>query len=153
MDSWNVIRHLNTDRPPGIPNDRDWKPSNFRQNMTLALPVVVFATIHLLGWNLSFPTRGELILWRANSVFMWVELAIYGTSEVVGFWKAGYGKTSLELLDGYKQKWPLSLLFHVPATLYFSTRICLLMEALFSLRSLPAGAFVTVQWSEMLPHI
>ncbi|KAL9116693.1 MAG: hypothetical protein Q9187_006782 [Circinaria calcarea] len=135
-----------------IPNDRDWLPLNLSQNLALALPVSIFASIHFCGWNFSFPTYGELILWRAAVSVIWSLLLVYGTSEVVLFWKSKYTKTSLEIGGAYKRNWPWSLLFHVPATVYFCLRVLLMIEVVVSLRSLPEKAFVNVRWSGFIPH-
>jgi len=152
---YSISRAVNpsSDTYVGPPNDRDWQPSNLTQNLSLAFPVVVFATIHLSGWNFSFSTRAELLLWRINVLLIWLELALYGTSEVVLFWKAGYTKTSLEVASGYKRTWPRSLFFHIPAAIYFCGRLLLIVEVIISLRSLPEGAFVRIQWTGFLPHI
>jgi len=106
----------------------------------------------MLGWLIVFPSRAETILWRAAVLLEMSVLCVYGISEVVLFWKSDYGKTSLELGAGYKHRWPWSLLFWVPATVYFSVRLALIVEVFASLRNLPAGAYVKPIWSEFLPH-
>lgn len=84
---------------------------------------------------------------------MWGLLAVYGTAEVVICARENYVNLGLDTLNAYKKKWPGCLAFFIPAGLYFCTRLILLFEVLFSMRSLPAGAFVEVQWSALLPHI
>lgn len=121
--------------------------------MSLAIPVVIFATIHLGGWNFSFSSRPELLVWRINVIVIWAELAVYGASEVILFWKSGYTKMSLELGYGYKKTWPTSLFFHVPAFIYFCGRLLLIVEVVVSLRSLPERAFVRTQWTNIFPHL
>ncbi|MCJ1367107.1 hypothetical protein MMC16_006239 [Acarospora aff. strigata] len=142
-----------SDPSPGLPNDRDWQPTTFAQNMSLAIPVVIFATIHLGGWNFSFASRPELLIWRINVIVIWGELAVYGASEVILFWKSGYTKMSLELANGYKKTSPTSLLFHIPAFIYFCGRLLLIVEVVVSLRSLPERAFVRTQWTDFFPHL
>ncbi|KAI0840347.1 hypothetical protein F5Y06DRAFT_285729 [Hypoxylon sp. FL0890] len=135
-----------------IPNDRDFQPSNFWENLSLAGPVCIFAAVHFCGWNLSFATRLEGLLWRINCVITWGSLTIYGVSEMVGFWRADYKVASLELFHSYKKRMPLSIIFHSLAGLYFMSRLCLVVEAIICLRDLPDEAFIQVEWTQWLPH-
>lgn len=106
----------------------------------------------MLGWLIIFPSRADTILWRAAVFLEMSVLCVYGVSEVVLFWKADYRKTSLELGAGYKYRWPWSLFFWIPATVYFGVRFALIVEVFASLRNLPAGAYLKPVWSEFLPH-
>ncbi|KAF8242570.1 hypothetical protein K440DRAFT_565110 [Wilcoxina mikolae CBS 423.85] len=58
------------ERPvPRIGNDRI--PSlKWDQKIFLCIATLVYAAIHLAGWNFSFPTHVELILWRVSSSFL-----------------------------------------------------------------------------------
>ena len=136
-----------------IPDDRDPQPCNMRQHVLLGIATATFASIHLLGWNFSFPTGKESILWRANSLVMWGLLAVYGTAEVVICRREGYKNLGLDTLGAYKRRWPACLWFFIPAFLYMATRVIVIFESLWSMRSLPNGAFQTVQWAEMAPHL
>ena len=135
-----------------IPNDRDPQPNDLRQHVMLGIATATFASVHLFGWNFSFPTMEETILWRANSLVMWGLLAIYGTAEVVICHKEGYKNLGLDTLGAYKRRWPACLWFFIPAFLYFCTRVIVIFESLWSMRSLPNDAFLTVKWAEVVPH-
>lgn len=150
---WILRRGLQTRPIERIPNDRDPQLSSFRQHLALGVATASFASIHLAGWNFSFPTSWEAIFWRSNCLIMWGLLAIYGTTEVAICWWENYENLGLDTLGGYKLKWPACLCFFVPAGLYMGTRLCLIAEAVMSLRSLPEGAFAAVDWSAVLPHI
>ncbi|KAI0175859.1 hypothetical protein GGR52DRAFT_570839 [Hypoxylon sp. FL1284] len=136
-----------------MPNDRDFKPANFFENISLAAPVSIFASLHFCGWNLEFSTWAEGLLWRINCCVTWASLAIYGVSEMIGFWRSDYKLASLELFGSYKKRIPLSLIFHVLATLYFMSRLCLIVEAVISLRDLPDEAFMQVSWTQWIPRV
>lgn len=136
----------------GIPNDRDYHPRNFRQNLYLVFPVASFVTIHLLGWNLTMPTPAECALWRINGLIMTGSLYVHCVSEAVGFWWSGYQVGSMELWGGYKKRRPWSLIFIVLGSVNFLSRIFLLTEAVISLRNLPEAAFLEVSWSQFLPR-
>ncbi|KAI9658342.1 MAG: hypothetical protein M1821_002475 [Bathelium mastoideum] len=61
-----------------FPNDRFPDISTFEKFALFCL-TTAYASIHLIGWRFSFPTRTELLLWRISSlivtgttVFFWV---------------------------------------------------------------------------------
>lgn len=136
-----------------IPNDRDPQPSNLRQHIVLGVATATFASIHLLGWNFSFPNHAELLVWRMNCMAQWSLLAVYGAVEVAACWREGYANLGLDTMNGYKLRWPACLLFFVPAGLYLCARVCLIVEVILSMRSLLSGAFINVSWSAFLPHL
>ncbi|KAK3318090.1 hypothetical protein B0H66DRAFT_582013 [Apodospora peruviana] len=136
-----------------IPNDRDYHPRNFKQNLYLAFPVACFSSIHLLGWNLALPTSTECTLWRVSVLIMEVSLSIHGVSEVVGFWRSGYKVGSMELWGEYKKRRSWSWIFIGLGLVNFLSRIFLLTEAVISLRALPEAAFLEVSWCQFLPRL
>ncbi|ROV88636.1 hypothetical protein VMCG_10312 [Cytospora schulzeri] len=136
-----------------IPNDRDYHPRSFKQNMYLAVPVSAFVTIHLLAWNISLPTAAEQFLWRINCIIMSLALHVHCVSEAVGFWWTGYAVGSLDLWGGYKKRLPWSLVFIGLAAVYSASRLCMLIEGVISLRDLPETAFRETTWSQFLPRI
>ena len=84
---------------------------------------------------------------------MGIVLGIRCAIEAGSIIKSGYTTTGLTNLDGYKLKWPTNLLFFIPGVLYFSARIGVLWEVVFSLRALPTDCFKNVEWIELLPHL
>ncbi|KAI0521982.1 hypothetical protein F5B22DRAFT_594916 [Xylaria bambusicola] len=136
-----------------ISNDRDYQPRNFKQNLYLVLPVSAFGTIHLSGYNLSLPTETEQMLWRINSIIMVVTLFIHCVSELIGCWCSDFQLQSLELWGEYKKKMPSCLIFYGLATIYFISRIILLVESVISLRDLPEAAYREVSWTQYLPRL
>ncbi len=136
-----------------IPNDRDPQLSNLWQHFILGVSTAIFASIHLLGWNLSFATHAERLCWRVNCLTMWCLLAVYGTTEIVLCYREKFRNMGLDTGGGYKLRWPACLWFFLPAGLYALTRITVFVEVVLSFRSLPAGAFTTPCWSAAIPHI
>ncbi|KAI1272455.1 hypothetical protein F5Y07DRAFT_302241 [Xylaria sp. FL0933] len=136
-----------------IPNDRDYHPRYFKQNMYLVLPVSSFGAIHLAGYNLSLPTDAEQMLWRVNSIVMVVVLFIHCVSELVGFWFTDYKVGSLDIWGQYKKKMPGCLIFVSMSVIYFLSRLILLVESIISLRDLPAAAYREVSWTQYLPRL
>ncbi|KAF2091254.1 hypothetical protein K490DRAFT_62574 [Saccharata proteae CBS 121410] len=150
---WILRLKLQTRPLQRIPNDRDFRPLTLLENISLALPVCVFASIHFIGWPLPFPTRAESILWRTNCLITFCSLAVYGISEMIGFYRSGYSVASLELFGGYKKRWPWAGVFLVLGNLYMLSRLCLLVESVISLRALPGEAYVEVRWTQFLPRL
>ncbi|KAJ2989973.1 hypothetical protein NUW58_g3190 [Xylaria curta] len=115
-----------------------------------------YAGIHLGAWGYHFPTEAEMWLWRGSG------LVIAGI---------GPGYLTLLLITAavrhiIKDKWQCKspfidalgwivffgrlLLF---AFLSVAARLFLLIEAFASVREMPIGVFVTMQWSDYIPHI
>ncbi|MCJ1245349.1 hypothetical protein MMC30_002553 [Trapelia coarctata] len=142
-------------RPPRpltrIPNDRNPQFNAFYQRCLLAAVVASFSTLHFLGWDFDFPSRAEQILWWTSCAVAEGSLAVHGAVEVVSYlFDAGYRKRPY--IQESKTTWPGNFLFLVPAGLYFSARLALLVGVGLSMRSLPRDAFVSVDWTAVLPH-
>lgn len=137
------IRFRN-DRLP--PLERDWLLGHF-----LSVISLLFGAVYVAGWNISFPTHTEQIIWRVCTVML--------LSLVVAFWAVDAG----EGLYRRKKHVPGSqkvavppvkmVLYAVIAVIYVTTRLYILVEPFVCLRSLPATAFETVQWSSFIPHL
>jgi hypothetical protein len=115
------------------------------QDAVMVIPVVaatMFGAIHLFAWDVYFPTHTEQLLWRLASLsitlspllfasLLWVVLATDSSSLIT-----------------------VSRFFMILiCVLYASSRFLLLTLALTSLRSLPAGAYQSVHWTQFIPHI
>lgn len=87
---------------PGFGNDR--LPNlNGRQETILCIARLAYAAIHLAGWNFTFPTRVELILWRVSSMFLFANTAAFWIFETAAAWhrRGKMAKTALS------SDWPL----------------------------------------------
>ncbi|KAF8660446.1 hypothetical protein AX16_001626 [Volvariella volvacea WC 439] len=101
----------------------------------------VFGGIHLVGWNLQFPTLTECWLWRVSSLLLVFVPLILAVGLTLGFrWRsAGPIIESFTLVVGFP--------------LYIVARTTILFLAFASLRALPDSAYQNVKWTEFLPHI
>ena len=136
------IRFRN-DRLP--PSERDWLLGHF-----LSVLSIFFGAVYVAGWNISFPTHTEQIVWRICTIMLF--------SLVVAFWVVDAGVE----VHQWKKKVPGNqrvavtpakmALYAVIAMVYVIVRIYILIEPFVCLRSLPAVAFETVQWSSFIPH-
>ncbi|KAJ7321537.1 hypothetical protein DFH08DRAFT_753632 [Mycena albidolilacea] len=93
-----------------------------------------FGVIHCLAWPFSST------LWRISSVAM---IAITWTVGLVSLWGKTRERVDLPIIGG--------LCFS--AFLYISGRVITLTLAFTTLRSLPATAYETVQWTTFIPHV
>ncbi|KAL7925762.1 hypothetical protein ACQKWADRAFT_329723 [Trichoderma austrokoningii] len=51
------------------------------ESLYLCLATMVYASVHLTGWNFKFPTRVELILWRVSSLILVGTTALFWVLE------------------------------------------------------------------------
>ncbi|KAK3176099.1 hypothetical protein OEA41_007421 [Lepraria neglecta] len=136
------IRFRN-DRFP--PLERDWALGHFLSVLSLS-----FGAVYVAGWNISFPTRVELIVWRICTVMLF--------SLVVAFWAVDAGVELHERKKKVAENQKVAVtpvkmaLYAVIAVVYVTIRIYILIEPFVCLRSLPAVAFKTVEWSSFIPH-
>ncbi|CAN8096225.1 unnamed protein product [Discula destructiva] len=148
--------------------------------LSLVIPSMVHSCIHLLGWNLDYPTTIEKQLWRAAAVTLIAMscvavgavrlLAIIGYKgrhSLLSFWVNANWETTgaLEPKGNSKgsqreirNKWLGEITFW-EITLSFATaalvlaRLFIIVEVIISLRSLPKGVYVTVNWVDFIPHV
>jgi hypothetical protein len=104
--------------------------------LTYLVPVLLFGTCHLLGWNSWFNSPAEKWLWRASSITC---LALpTGT---------------LTLSHLIARRLSVSGLGLTIVTVYMASRAFLLIDIFAGLRSVPDGVYDDVGWSQWIPHI
>ena len=132
-------------------------------NGTASAVGALFGGIHCSGWNFTFLSRPEKILWRLSSIliagapsfvalfYLMASLFLYifiiqspdSISRTTNIFlsvagsvmKSGFGVVIIMVL------------------LYIVARLCLLILALIALRNLSAGAYTVVEWAWFIPHI
>lgn len=163
------------ERPmPRFGNDR--LPNlNGRHETLLCFATLVYAAIHLAGWNFEFPTRTERILWRASSLFIFVNTAVFWLCETAAAWhrKGRWQRFFYRVLDPERldevesarlqklanqepKQLPLAWEFWTITPLaitYAAARGYQIIEAFMGLRSLEPSAYLNVEWSNYIPHI
>ncbi len=106
----------------------------------------MFGAVYIAGWNISFPTNRERILWR---VFTLITLSL-----VAAFWLVDAGvefhqRKKIKKVLGNEEKvvvTPVKMaLYAIILMVYVAIRLHILIELFVYLRSLPPNAFKTVQ--------
>jgi hypothetical protein len=110
-----------------------------------SLSAVGFGVIHFIAWYSEFPSRAELILWRASCILLTAGplipllvliIARISNSPVLVVVAAIFQLVSLPFI-----------------LLYLPGRAVTLLIAFTTLRSLPDAALIDVDWTTFIPHI
>lgn len=133
------------DRLP--PYERDWLLGHF-----LGVLSLLFGAVYIAGWNISFPTHTERIVWRVCTLMTF--------SLVVVFWAVDaavelHQRKEIKKVPGNEKValTPVKMaLYVIISMVYVAIRLYILIEPFVCLRSLPPSAFETVQWSSFIPH-
>lgn len=146
------------DISPGATHVPKFYATNVNSNidvyfMYFVLPIitVVFGGLHCFGWNLTFPTPAERILWRVTSLLITVIPLVSGL-----VWALNHARRIQSQEQRDRQSEVLKTLLYpalVLLVVYVLARLSLLVQALVLLRKQPASAYVAVDWSRFLPHI
>ncbi|KAG9257841.1 uncharacterized protein F5Z01DRAFT_306139 [Emericellopsis atlantica] len=151
------------------------------QEYFLCFATLVFTGLHVAGWNMSFPTYTEQILWRVASLILFGVTAAFWILETMaswvrlGRWKMLYlyffdraaiprfRQATFDRLDEEEQEKPRDIsTLPLPwefwsiapiAILYGIARVYQLVEGFMELREIDASAFVHVEWTQYLPHV
>lgn len=134
------------DRLP--PFERDYLLNHF-----LGVLSLLFGAVYIAGWNISFPTKIERILWRVCTL---MTLSLVAAFWVVDACVELHQRKKIKKVVGNEEKvavTPVKMaLYAIISMVYVAIRLYILIEPFVSLRSLPRGAFKTVQWSSFIPH-
>jgi len=159
-----------------IPNDRFPMNAYGNQEYLLCLATIIFSAVHVAGWNYSFPSRTEQMLWRISSMILFGITVAFWVLETIASWTR-LGRWKLlylmmfhhDQVDAFKQArsdkipevkqptqlplpWEFCTILPL-ALLYGLARGFLIVEGFLELRYAPADAFVTVDWCGFWPHV
>lgn len=123
---------------------------------------IAYFGIHLAGWNFTFPTRAEQILWHVSSLTLFGLLIFYlfavafGTVMAARLARWLFNNRDATTILGVASLLPrwLAVLIHSPIfVIYGLARGYIIVEGFFALRALPLSAFDSVNWSNFVPHL
>ena len=157
---------------PRFTNDKFPVIGAGRESILTFIVILAYCCLHFIAWNFSFPTRIERILWRAGCITIVATTSIFLACETyqdghrLGRWQRWYWRlfpknpAHLNRVDTMEKKrretefvpfWELCVMSPV-TFIYTLARAYIVAEVFVSLRSLPSGAFDSVQWSSYIPH-
>lgn len=167
------------ERPlPRFTNDRLPAIDGSRDSVLLVAVVTAYSSLHFAAWNFSFPTQVERLVWRIVCIIMVSTASIFFACEFYrneqrnGRWQRWKSKFSSSSALPVARALPLDRAPRTPedakrvppvptwqvvnmlvvTVLYTSARLYVAVECFMGLRSLPPGAFDSVEWSNVIPH-
>ena len=143
----------------------------------------IYGGVHLTPWKAHFPTYLEQYLWRASGLCIACGVPTVASLFQLSVYSRKWDRGDLNpfnapvrafnrVMSSYPKDggfcdilfYPFLVLIALDAAvfmiglgfmvlLYPAARLYIVVEAFASLRSLPVGAYDTVVWAEMLPHL
>lgn len=117
------------------------KHRNTMMSLTFILTTLLFGGIHLLAWNLDFPTQVESLLWKIAALSATLAPTLSGL--------LGLGESIFQGTMGARRL-PLFCIALL-CLIFLVARLYLVVESVRSILSLPPGAFVAT-WASNIPH-
>ena len=163
----------------GAPNRRLGKGSKRTEKedmlgmIMLAVTGLVYSGVHAISWNWFFPTSIERSLWRISVCVVAVESMLMVVIGIIMSMSGGelacvcilcicvlFGcegeapcRTRVAQLSTSLFYAALLVCLMLAGVGFVLARTYLIIEAFISLRLLPLGAYDTVSWSQLLPHV
>lgn len=138
----NTLSEFRSESHP-FKNDREnFDRESFGASYVLLLFVLpgMYGGVHLAAWNWSFPTLLENLLWKISCIliasFFPVALTIWGVLH----------------LARMRSEAVLWFLAFLGVIVYLSARLYIIVESFLSLRHVPVGVYVSLEWFEIFPH-
>ena len=110
--------------------------------LTAMVVATIFGAIHCVAWSFEFPSHAEKLLWIISSL---VITSAPAACFILVLWMVSLGDVWFTKV--------LGVIFLILSACYISGRVMLLVLPFISLRSLPAEAYQTVQWTTFIPHV
>ena len=125
-----------------VPVSYAGKLTEEEENLILLTGILVgmtFGAVHCIAWSYQFPSHPEQIIWRSSTVAIICVPVAAAASVAISALTRIHLVTSLGVSSSF--------------LIYVTARAALLVLAFMSLRSLPSGAYQTVDWTTHIPHI
>jgi hypothetical protein len=123
--------------------------------MTLWFASIGFGGVYVAAWHVFFPSTLEAWLWRPSSIyislsgFLWFSINFLAQASGASWWYW----YDLLMGDVHRINYVvLGFLCALGGAAYMFVRVFLVVEAIISLRSLPAAAYITPNWTFDIPH-
>ncbi|KAI9669492.1 MAG: hypothetical protein M1829_005081 [Trizodia sp. TS-e1964] len=124
--------------------------------IALWLASMAYGGVHIAAWDNHFPSAVEALLWRLSSVyiafsgFLWllINLIAHFLRPIDAYWDR-----VLALRVHWVSYIVLGSLCSACGLAYALARIFLVVEAFISIRVLPVEAYLTPDWTQVVPHM
>ncbi|TDL15019.1 hypothetical protein BD410DRAFT_856986 [Rickenella mellea] len=117
---------------------------------------VIFGAVHCIGWSFEFPSHVHEILWRTCSlVITCMPVAMVSLVKLIHILlgiRDRRDDIAADVSEIFRNGVGVMAGIILPI-LYVVARMILLVESFLLLKSLPPGAFQTVQWTTFIPHV
>ncbi|KAF8173233.1 hypothetical protein K438DRAFT_1772329 [Mycena galopus ATCC 62051] len=114
-------------------------PSTFGQSFVLEVCVAAFfGAVHCAAWDANFSSVAEKWLWRSSALIITTIPALMGIITL-----SGRGSLKSKVIE---------VMFMVTMIIYILSRLLLIVLPFTTLRRMPAGALLDVNWSADIPH-
>ena len=127
-------------------------PQSEKRLLLISTIGIAFGAIHIAGWNIPFPTKTELTIWRISSVLIGSLACVPAVQALTELLSYGASFDTIRRSFRFVQ-FHLERVFKWVMPVYLGARLLLVVLALISLRRLPPGAYAVVSWTTDLPHI
>ncbi|KAF8460900.1 hypothetical protein BDZ91DRAFT_663960 [Kalaharituber pfeilii] len=122
-------------------------------NLEITLPtinglgILIYAAGYLAAWNDHFPTVIEKLFWRVSALYICThQFLLWALFMIRDYLLSKYPGSQLVLRCHMVLK---IMLFY----LFVFCRAFLIVESFASIRSLPRGSYLTIEWVELVPHL
>lgn len=124
--------------------------------MALWFASMAYGAVHAAAWDGYFPSYLEAEMWRSSSLYitasglLWLCINLFAqlSPSIDNYWES-----ILARRGGTLSYIALGFTCTVCGIAYIFARAFLVVEAVISLRSLPAGIYATPTWSLLIPHL
>jgi hypothetical protein len=155
-----------------LANDRIPQRMGVINVIVLCILTLLYASIHLTGWNFHFPSHAEMILWRVCSAILFGTTTVFWFVDRAmawrryGFWQYWFnlvfhpGKAEILAAHArehppppFRLSWVECVLCTILGVNYTAARLYLIIEVFLGLRVVPKSTYTVVQWTSFLPHV
>ena len=123
--------------------------------MVLCSVSMAFDGIHAAAWNAFFPSKVESKMWRFSSLYISSSGLLWCIINMLAkLWKPfdEYWNRTVLPQPSFAKSIPLVACCAVRGAMYILVRAFLVIEAFISIRQLPASAYETPNWTQVIPH-
>ena len=124
--------------------------------MALWFASMGYGAVHAAAWQEYFPSDAEKFMWRFSSVYITCAGAIWFGACIIG-WRFHWASLYWDRFIALQARWYDYAFWGLFATAcglaYVVARLFLVVDAIVSLRSMPATAYNTPNWSTLIPHL